>query len=200
MIIMVRKYVILAFVSGLVLTSVLIKDSCGFTDLKIGVVDISSVFEQYSKRKVFDKQLKDIEKRHEDVINGKKNSILLLKEEIELLDMGSDAREKKEDAAMSKSIELEVYTNIAEQSLLKKYKECFQTIYIDVCNEVERYGKENSFDIILKNEEPELKSNEISDLQFKIGIKTVLYYSKAVDITPQIIKNMNRDYSLKAKK
>ncbi len=162
--------------------------------LKVGVVDISRVFEDYVKRKAFDKDLKNLEKRYEALIDEKRKVIIKYGEEIALLDMGSASRGKKEESAEKLTIDLEVFAKFAEQNLLKKYKECFETIYLDVTKEVERFGKENSFDVILKNEEPELKSKEISDLQFKIGIKTVLYYSKSVDITNQITKNVNEKY------
>ena len=107
---------------------------------------------------------------------------------------------RKEDAIQEKSIDIEVYAKFAEQNLLQKYKEYFESIYIDVSKAVETYGEKNSFSLVLKKEKPELKSREISDLQFKIGINTVLYYSSAVDITPQIIKNINESYAASVKK
>lgn len=197
---MIKNFLILTFVFGILAPVILPKNGYSNTELKIGVVDLSSIFEQYTKRKTFDKDLKEIEKRHENAINEKRQTITLLKEEAELLDLGSESRRKKEDAIQEKSIELEVYAKFAEQNLLKKYRDYFETIYKDVSNEVQRYGKENGFDLIFKNEEPELKSGEITDLQFKIGIKSVLYYSDAVNITPQIIKKINETYSAKEKK
>lgn len=160
--------------------------------LKVGVVNISTVFEEYSKRKLFDKQLKEIEKQYQDTVSEKRSEIKKLKEEISLMDMGSENRSKKEEIVEKKEIDLEVFARFTEQSLLKKYKNFFEIIYLDVSKEVESFGNEYGFDLIIKNEEPELKSGEISDLQFKIGIKTVLYYSKTIDITPQIIKRLNK--------
>lgn len=165
--------------------------------LKVGVVDISAVFEEYSKRKLFDKQLKEIEKEYQDTVSEKRSEIKKLKEEISLMDMGNENRLKKEEIIEKKAIDLEVFAKFTEQSLLKKYKEFFEIIYLDVSKEVENFGNEYGFDLIIKNEEPELKSGEISDLQFKIGIKTVLYYSKTLDITPQIIKRLNNQISKK---
>ena len=197
---MARKFLLLTFVFGIILSFVLPKSGHGNTEIKIGVVDISTVFDKYIKRIALDKQLKDIERLHENTIDRKQNAIMLLREEMELLDMGSKTRMGKEEAIQEKSIEIEVYAKFAEQNLLKKYKEFFEIIYFDVSREVEIYGKKNKFDLVLKKEKPELKSNEIRDLQFKIGINTVLYYSNAVDITSQIIKKINESYSAKAKK
>ena len=197
---MIKKFILLTFVFGIVWHFVLPESGYSNTGLKIGVVDISTVFNKYLKRIAFDKQLKDIEKQYEKTIDGKRNTIMLLREEVELLDMGSKTRTEQEDAIQEKSIEIEVYAKFAEQNLLQKYKEYFEIIYVDVSKAVETYGEKNSFGLVLKKEKPELKSNEISDLQFKIGINTVLYYSSTVDITPQIIKNINKSYTANVKK
>ena len=164
------------------------------TDIKIGVLDLSRVFEHYEKRKALDKKLKDTESDYESMIRDKQDEIMKLKDDVALLDMGTDSRSKKEDSIQRKSIELEVYAKFAEQNLLKKYKDYFEGIYIDVSNAVIQFGRKNGYDLILKNEEPELESNEITDLQFKIGIKSVLYYSNKVDITSRIIENLNNNF------
>ena len=197
---MIKKFIVFIFVPICILSCVLQENCYSNTNLKIGVVDISKVFKEYLKRKDLDIRLKDLEKEYESTVKDKQNSLVKLAEEIELLDMGSKVRKKKEELLQKKSIDLEVYTKFAEQSLLEKYKEYFEEIYIDVKNEVKKYGSDHGFDLIFKNEEPEIKSNEINDLQFKIGIKSVLYYSNAVDITIQIIKKINGRYSSNIKR
>ncbi|MGR3220823.1 MAG: OmpH family outer membrane protein, partial [Candidatus Anammoxibacter sp.] len=161
---MIKKLILFAFVFGVFLHFVLPESGYGNTEVKIGVVDISTVFDKYLKRIAFDKQLKDLEKQYEKAIDGKRNAIMLLNEEAELLDMGSKTRMEKDDAIQKKSIDIEVYAKFAEQNLLRKYKEYFESIYIDVSKAVETYGEKNGFGLVLKKEKPELKSSEIRDL------------------------------------
>ncbi|GAN32937.1 ATP-dependent Lon protease [Candidatus Brocadia sinica JPN1] len=82
---------------------------------------------------------------------------------------------------------------------MKKYKDYFESLYTEVCKEVEDIGKREQYDLIIKKEEPELQSGGISELQFKVGIKTVLYHSTEVDITTQVIDNLNKKYSAASK-
>ena len=161
---------------------------------KIGIVDISGVFEKYEKREDLDQGLKDLEKEFQDEINKKKKEMIDLDEETQLLDLGSENRRKNEDLLERKNVELEGYAKFAERQLLKRYKSFFEKIYDEVVKEVEGIGKKENYDLIIKKEEPELKSGQISDLQFKIGIRTVLYHSKAVDITANVIKHLNAKY------
>ena len=164
-------------------------------DIKIGVVDLNVVFEKYEKRKAFDAQLKEQEKQYQKIINDKKKELVGLNEKIQLLDLGSEARKRDEETFEKKNMELESYAKFAEKSIMKKYKDYFGSLYTEVCKEVEDIGKREQYDLIIKKEEPELQSGGISELQFKVGIKTVLYHSESVDITNQVIDNLNKKYS-----
>ena len=163
--------------------------------IKIGVVDLNAVFEKYEKRKASDAQLKEQEKQYQKIINDKKKELVSLNEKIQLLDLGSESRKRDEEIFEKKNMELESYAKFAEKSLMKKYKDYFGSLYTEVCKEVEDIGKREQYDLIIKKEEPELQSGGISELQFKVGIKTVLYHSESVDITNQVINNLNKKYS-----
>ncbi|KKL48946.1 hypothetical protein LCGC14_2320410, partial [marine sediment metagenome] len=141
-----------------------------------------------------DQELKNLEKKFQKEINEKRKEIINLDEETQLLDLGSESRRKNVDLLERKNVELEGYAKYAERQLLRRYKEFFETIYDTVVKEVEAIGIKEGFDLIIKKEEPELKSGQISDLQFKIGIRTVLYHSKDVDVTSKVIENLNANY------
>ena len=164
-------------------------------DFKIGIVDISRVFEKYQKRIDLDQELKGQEKGFQDEINKKKKEIIDLDEETQLLDLGSESRGKNENLLERKNVELEGYAKFAERQLLKKYKDFFGDIYEEVVQKVEEIGKQENYDLVIKREDPNLKSGQISDLQFKIGIRTVLYHSESVDITISVIDNINASYA-----
>jgi Skp family chaperone for outer membrane proteins len=164
-------------------------------DFKIGVVDISNVFEKYQKRIDMDQKLKEQEKGFQDEINKKRKEIIDLDEETQLLDLGSESRSNNENMLERKNVELEGYAKFAERQLLKKYKGFFENIYEEVVQKVEEIGKQEGFDLIIKKEESDLKSGQISDLQFKIGIRTVLYHSDSVDITSDVIENLNASHA-----
>ena len=164
-------------------------------DFKIGIVDIGSVFEKYQKRIDLDQELKEQEEGFQDEVNKKRKEMIDLDEETQLLDLGSENRGINENLMERKNVELEGYAKFAERQLLKKYKDFFESIYQEVVHKVEEIGEQEAFDIIIKKEEADLKSAKISDLQFKIGIRTVLYHSDSVDITLGVVEALNASYS-----
>ena len=122
-------------------------------DFKIGIVDISSVFEKYQKRIDLDQELKEQEKGFQDEVNKKRKEIIDLDEETQLLDLGSESRSSNENLLERKNVELEGYAKFAERQLLKKYKDFFENIYQEVVKKVEEIGIQEGFDLIIKKEE-----------------------------------------------
>ena len=167
---------------------------------KIGIVDIGGVFDKYDKRTDLDQELSDFVKEIQDEVNKKRKEIIDLDEETQLLDLGSETRSKNEDMSERKKVELEGYVKFSERQLLKRNKIFFEQIYSEVVKKVEEIGEGEGYDLIIKKEEPELNSGQIADLQFKIGIRTVLYHSKAVDITAIVIEHLNAEYSKEKEK
>ncbi len=184
----------LALLASLIYTNINITNAEA-EDFKIGVVDIGRVFEKYQKRIDLDQELKEQEKEFQDEVNKKRKEIIDLDEETQLLDLGSESRSSNENLMERKNVELEGYAKFAERQLLKKYKDFFENTYQEVVQKVEEIGAQEGFDLIIKKEEADLKSGQISDLQFKIGIRTVLYHSDSVDITLDVADTLNASYS-----
>src|SRR3989304_314890 len=61
-------------------------------DLRIGVVNLNDVFENYKKRVEMEESFKDFKTRAEEQLTEKQNSLINLREERELLEKGSVAR------------------------------------------------------------------------------------------------------------
>ena len=162
--------------------------------IKVGVVDINEIFERYSKRTDLDQQLKDTEAEFKKEIESKKKVMIDLNEETQLLDLGSESRNANIEILEKKNVELEGYAKFAENQLTKKYKNAFEVIYEEIIKEVDSFGKEGNYSAIIKKEKPNLQSNQLSDLQFKIGIRTVLYNSSSIDITQAVTERMNARY------
>jgi Skp family chaperone for outer membrane proteins len=162
--------------------------------IKVGVVDINEIFDKYSKRTDLDQELKDTEAGFKKEIEDKKKEMIDLNEETQLLDLGSESRNTNIAILEKKNVELEGYAKYAESQLTKKYKNAFEVIYEEIIDEVNSFGKEENYSVIIKKEKPNLQSNQLSDLQFKIGIRTVLYNSSSIDITQAITDRINASY------
>jgi len=162
---------------------------------KIGIVDLDVVFEKYKRKEDLAQDLQNREKEFKDEINKKRKEMIDLSEETQLLDLGSETRRKNEDILERKNVELEGYAKFAQRQVIKGYKTLVEQIYGEIVKKVEEIGESEGYDLIIKKQAPELNSGELSDLTVNIGIRTVLYHSKAVDITAIVTEHLNSEYS-----
>lgn len=163
-------------------------------ELKVGVVNLNKVFEQYDKRKELESDFRDIGSRAEDTLKTKQEEAIALREEIQLLEAGSMARKKKEEELEKLLLYLQVEDEVAKRNLAKAEKDFYEELFKDINAVVDEVGKKEGFDLILKKEDIETKSADLLELRLKIGIGTVLYFSNALDVTDKVIESLNRKY------
>ncbi|MGR3294836.1 MAG: hypothetical protein ACUZ8A_01170, partial [Candidatus Bathyanammoxibius sp.] len=61
-------------------------------ELRVGVLNLNDVFENYDKRADMEEDFKDLRDREEDALMEKQDSLMNLREELQLLEQGSAAR------------------------------------------------------------------------------------------------------------
>lgn len=163
-----KKFVVILAVLGLI--CILSFDSFA-KDLKIGYVDILKVFNDYGKTKKYDKMLEEKKQEKEGKLEVKRKEIEKLQSKLSLLkDEKQKVQQEKIAAAVKDYRELE--QRIFDE-LKKERNRKMQEIVDDINKIIKDYAKKEKFDLVI---------NENS----------VLYGTKAMDITKEILKNVNR--------
>lgn len=162
---------------------------------KIGVVNISKVFDNYKKKRVLEEDLRVTREQKSRVLREKDKEIKRLADEIKMLELGSDVRKKREAEFEKKQVEFRSFTEVTSAALGDRKREITEKLYLEIAAAVEEYGRSNGFDLIIKWENVEIKSDNMEELLYKINQKTVLYAAETVDITQQIIDMVNNKYS-----
>jgi len=140
---------------------------------KVGFVDLSRSFDEYSKTKDFDKELE----AKGDVKQGQREKLVKeirkMRDELEL--MNERAKEAKEVDIEAKIKSLQGFDQEAKTELTKERDDMVRDI-LKVMNAVIReYGEQNGFSIILND-------------------RVLLYGDRALDITDDIIGILNDSY------
>ncbi|MFQ5956469.1 MAG: OmpH family outer membrane protein [Candidatus Brocadiales bacterium] len=183
------KFMFLLFVVSIAFPAV-----ASAQDLKIGVVNLNQVFENYDKRADLEESFKDLRVQEEDILREKQDSLISLREEIQLLERGSEARKELETELEKKVLYLQLEEEVASKNLGAKEKEFYEELYRDISATIEEIGREEEFDLILKKEVIEAKSADLLELRLKIGMGTVLFYSDVIDITDMVTNYLNEKY------
>jgi len=142
---------------------------------KIGVVNITKVYDSYKKKHMLEEDLRATREQKSRVIREKENEIKRLVEEIKLLELGSEVRKKKEGELERKQVDLRSFTQVAVGNMTAQTREIMEKLYGEVAKAVRDYGRKNGFDLIIKWENVDIKSKTMDQLLYKINQRTVLF-------------------------
>ena len=162
---------------------------------KIGYVDLTRTLKGYERRKDLEADIKASERRI-----GARERLLLgeierYKAEIEQLAMGTPEREELEKKRAAADREVEEHRRKNYELLNSRLVETISQLYADILREVERLGREESFDLILKDQSSKAKAGSYNDVVLQISQRVVLYSKPECDLTAEVIRRLNDAYA-----
>lgn len=146
---------------------------------KVGYVDVTKVFDGYQKTKDNDVTLQEAGKKKEEERDALVHEVRRLKDEQALL--AENAREKKQEEVDAKIRELQEYDAAARRELGEERNKKVREIFKDIDDTVQRFGEKKGYDLILND-------------------RVLLYRSAALDVTEEVLNELNRSYQTNKKK
>ncbi len=142
------KKIIAAMIVGIVLTTASIILAAG---LKIGYVDIASIFDQYSETKKAKLALEKEINAKQDTIQKMSDEVKNLRGELDAQQSTLSADDKKNSAQEidRKAQDLQKFTEDSEAELSKKEADLTQNILTKIYAAVQQVGKDKGFSLIL---------------------------------------------------
>ncbi len=162
--------------------------------MKIGVVNIETVFDKYNRTAEYRKLLENEQKRLKIKLEEIKKNIETLQDEINLLDKDSELRSEKKLELDRLRSEYELRIKSGNEILRKKGDEQVNKIYKDIRDTIDMYAKENGYTLIFKIDPvlPDSTAN-MPDVTEQINFRSVLYAHASLDITGAILKILNKE-------
>lgn len=160
-------------------------------ELTVGVVNLNDVFERYDKRVDLEERFKELKAQEEELLMEKQDDLMALREEMQLLERGSEARKELGIEMEKKALYIQLEEDVARKNLMDKEREFYEELYGDISTAIEEMGRQEGFDIILKKETINPKSSDLMELRLKIGMGTILYFSDSLDITDMVVEYLN---------
>ena len=162
---------------------------------KIGVVNVTKVYDNYKKKRDLEDDLRAQREQKSRIIREKEKEIKRLSDEIKMLELGSEARKKRESELEKKQVGLQSFAQVTVGNMATQTRETMEQLYSEVARAVREYGRKNGFDLILKWENVEIRSKTMDELLYKINQRTVLFTADHIDITDAVISMLNTGYS-----
>jgi len=138
--------------------------------VKIGYVDLSRLFDEYYKTKEYDKVLEGEHKVYEQESKAKIEEIREAQGKLALLK--EDQKKATEDEIEKKKNALLEYDRQKKTDLTKERNEKIREILLEIEKIVSGYAEQNGYNIILND-------------------RVLIYADKGLDLTEDILKNLN---------
>jgi len=138
---------------------------------KLGYIDLSRTFSEYSKTKEYDKGLNDKEKAYTDERDKKVAEIKALQDKFNLLN--DKEREAKKDELQTKIKAFQDSDRQKQEVLRKEQEEKMKEILKDIEEAVKKYSEKEGYTMIFND-------------------RVLVYQNKALEITSQIIEALNK--------
>jgi Skp family chaperone for outer membrane proteins len=209
---MARLLCVVAILTGMMALPL---DARAGEERRIGVVNVSRVFNSFQK-------VKDVQERMEKLFETQRNNIQ--KDGLELKKwqdrLSVDTRDPKTNIEMFKEIQrfeltkmdLDLrFQNLAKEVEVKRKEEMKQVLN-DIKAAIRNVGTAEKFDLVLRapefddefdpNKSAEKKEQEeaqsAAELVRKFRENPVMYFSQGVDVTQKVIDRLNSDYKATA--
>jgi Skp family chaperone for outer membrane proteins len=165
--------------------------------LKIGFINIKSIFQDYQKVKQLKEKIRQETEAEYAKIKELKEQAKQLQEEIPLYRPGSKIRKRKEEELTEKLFEIKYKEERANHFFNEKLKAGIEQIYQEIAKEVEDYAKANNFFMVLRVADADFFGAQTTEaLQLQIHTRDVLYWAKEYDITHIVLGRMNEKYKI----
>ncbi len=163
----------------------------GAGKLKIGVVNLFAVFQNYHKSVKFEEQIKIEAKKTEAEFKKENEEIEELQHEVKAIQPGNKKyREKTRELAQRKAL-YKVNYEAAMSSLEDQTEAATHRLLQEIYREIEDYGKARGYTVIFKTDTGEVSKN-FMEMRAQVSRRSVLYYVDAVDLTGEITASLNR--------
>ncbi len=140
---------------------------------KLGYVDLSRIFSEYTKTKEYDKVLNDKQAAYEAERDKKVNEVKQLQDKMNLLN--DKEKEAKKPALEDKIKALQDYDREKQTDLRKEQDEKMKELLKDIEAVVKQHAEKEGYTLIFND-------------------RVLVYQSKALEITDKIIEALNKDY------
>ena len=155
-----------------------------FAELKIGTFDMQEVMVKSTAGIDVKNDLNKKKQYYTNEIKKREAALKSMRDDLEkkAMMLSPEAKDQKEKEYQKKLRDLKLYASDSENELKVSYREKTQKLVHDILQVAREYGKKNNFDLIIEIQEG-----------------GVVYTSKPLNITDEILKAFN-EYYLKHKK
>ena len=185
---------------ALILAGMLISGANALADVKIACANAGKIFSDIKEKKDWEQKMLQDQKTLQDTAFQKQQKVKSLQEQRDNLRTDSPQYADKDKELQSAKIDLEVWAQIQQAESQRTNKMQTKALFDKIVNAVAAVATAKGIDLVIADQHPEVPDNfmeqaTLEQVRALLGQRNVLYSSPQVDITQDVITQMDADYS-----
>ncbi|MFP4107181.1 MAG: OmpH family outer membrane protein [Phycisphaerae bacterium] len=161
---------------------------------KVAVCDVVEVFNNYNRAKDLTQQLNDRREKIKSADSERAKKIERLQLEIEGLKKGGPKYQELMKEIERLSIERQIELQYEDTLALREHHRLTREMYREILGTVEALAKQRGYDIVVTRETEQVETKNTSELVRWIQSRKVIYHNDEVDLTQDVLGQLNRSY------
>lgn len=164
---------------------------------RIAVVNLPQVFDGYRMTKDLEQRFDNKRLAIREEAENRRQSMDNQRAALEAFDPASKDYTERREELLRQQIEFQVWLEFEEQRLKAEHMSWLLQIYQTVGQVVERAASRRGIDLVLTYDEISTDVADSFALRQQFLLKKVLYFSHRLDLTEQVLKELNEQYAAK---
>jgi Skp family chaperone for outer membrane proteins len=182
------------------LGTMLISGANAMADVKIAVANAGKVFGEIKEKKDWEQKMLADQKTLQDTAFQKQQKVKSLQEQRDNLRTDSPQYADKDKELQSAKIDLEVWAQIQQAESQRTNKIQTKALFDKIVNAVASVATAKGLDLVIADQHPDVPDNfmeqaTLEQVRALLGQRNVLYASPQVDITQDVITQMDANYA-----
>lgn len=165
--------------------------------LKVGVIDIGYIFENYTALQNTRNSIKSQLDQAQQTIDDRKNKIVQEVEQLRKLDENSPNFQQKQDQLAAEETRLKMDFVRQEKQFAEQEAEAIYRAYMEIQSMVKQWSEYNGLAVVIRYERIEMDPKKPQTVA--IGIQQpIVHYDRNYDLTDPVLKELNNRSSAQA--
>src|SRR5258706_8866309 len=167
--------------------------------VRIGVCNVSKVFDSLDEKKAIEMGMKDNASKHQAEVARRRKAIEDLSAQRDELRPDSPLYQQKTEELVTAATQLDVMVKLKEMELVKLEKQHTARLYDQIRTACKQTATAHNLDLIVAEHPPE-SSRELTrlsadQLRSLLSTSEVLYANNQIDLTQEIILALNKQFA-----
>jgi Skp family chaperone for outer membrane proteins len=164
-----------------------------FVGGSVAIIDLSYIFKNHNRFKSMTEDMRHAVEAADTNLKAQKSRIEALEKQKNETELRKDSPEYKQmDAEVTRmKIDLNAQIALQKKEFIEREAKIYYNVYQEVLDAVQYFSQQNRISLVLRFNGDPVTEADPQEILKQLN-KSVVYYDKAIDITPYILQDVNR--------